>query len=43
MVKSGLLPGEILVAGGVQFLQDGMRVRLPKEVLPSLAETASAH
>jgi membrane fusion protein, multidrug efflux system len=43
MVKSGLLPGEILVTGGVQFLQDGMRVRLPKEVLPSLAETASAH
>jgi hypothetical protein len=42
MVKSGLQPGEILVTGGVQFLQDGMRVRLPKEVLTSVAETAAA-
>lgn len=38
-IKSGLAPGEILVIGGVQFLQDGMAVRLPKEVLTAMAET----
>ena len=36
-VKSGLVPGEIVVTGGVQFLKDGMRVRLPKEVLTAVA------
>jgi membrane fusion protein, multidrug efflux system len=32
-IVSGLTPGEIVVTGGVQFLQDGMKVRLAKEVL----------
>jgi RND family efflux transporter MFP subunit len=41
-IVSGLKPGDILVTGGVQFLHDGMRVRLPKEVLTSVAETATA-
>ena len=36
-VKSGLVPGEIVVTGGVQFLKDGMSVRLPKEVLTAVA------
>jgi membrane fusion protein, multidrug efflux system len=36
-VKSGLVAGDILVTGGVQFLQDGMTVRLPKEVLTMVA------
>jgi membrane fusion protein, multidrug efflux system len=40
-VKSGLVPGDILVTGGVQFLQDGMRVRLPKEVLTTVADSAA--
>jgi len=31
-----LKTGEILVTGGVQFLEDGMRVRLPKEILDAL-------
>ncbi len=38
-VKSGLRPGDIVVTGGVQFLQDGMKVRLPKDVLTSVAGT----
>jgi multidrug efflux system membrane fusion protein len=42
-IKSGLRPGDILVTGGVQFLYDGMKVRLPKEVLTAVAETAVAH
>jgi RND family efflux transporter MFP subunit len=32
-IGAGLAPGEIVVTGGVQFLQDGMRVRLAREVL----------
>ncbi len=36
-IKSGLAPGEILVTGGVQFLHDGMKVRLPRDVLPAVA------
>jgi RND family efflux transporter MFP subunit len=42
-VKSGLLPGEIVITGGVQFLHEGMKVRLPTEVLRAVAETAPAH
>jgi multidrug efflux pump subunit AcrA (membrane-fusion protein) len=38
-IASGLAPGEIVVTGGVQFLQDGMRVRLAKEVLTAAIET----
>lgn len=41
-VKAGLRPGEIVVTGGVQFLQDGMKVRLAKEILTAQAETAVA-
>ncbi len=37
-VKSGIRPGDIVVTGGVQFLQDGMKVRLPAEVLTSVAQ-----
>ncbi len=39
-VKSGLMPGEIVVTGGVQFLKDGMRVRLPKDVLTEIADSS---
>ncbi|MGO8951789.1 MAG: efflux RND transporter periplasmic adaptor subunit [Rhodomicrobium sp.] len=39
-VKTGLRPGEIVVTGGVQFLEDGMKVRLAKEILTAQAETA---
>jgi membrane fusion protein, multidrug efflux system len=38
-VASGLAPGEIVVTGGVQFLQDGMKVRLAKEVLTAAIDT----
>jgi membrane fusion protein, multidrug efflux system len=37
-VISGLSPGEVIVTGGVQFLQDGMQVHLAKEVLTAAAE-----
>ncbi len=40
-VKSGLVPGEIVVTGGVQFLKDGRRVRLPKEVLTAVADSSA--
>jgi RND family efflux transporter MFP subunit len=35
-IVGGIKPGEVVVTGGVQFLTDGMEVRLPK----SIAETA---
>jgi len=38
-VKSGLHAGEILITGGVQFLQDGMKIRLPKDVLTQVADS----
>jgi len=37
-IKSGLTPGEIVVTGGVQFLEDGMKVRLAKEILTAAAK-----
>jgi RND family efflux transporter MFP subunit len=37
-LRGGLKTGEVVVTGGVQFLNDGMKVRLPKDVL----RTASA-
>ncbi len=43
-IKSGLGPGQIVVTGGVQFLEDGMKVRLAKGILtpagkaPEMAE-----
>ena len=37
-IKSGLKPGQIVVTGGVQFLKDGMKVRLAKEILTAAAE-----
>ncbi len=36
-IKSGLRPGQIVVIAGVQFVQDGMKVRLPKEILTAAA------
>ena len=41
-VRSGLNSGEIVVTGGVQFLRDGMRVRLPKDVLTAVADVSRA-
>ena len=38
LVKAGLKPGEILITGGVQFLQDGMTVRLPKQAVTEVAQ-----
>jgi RND family efflux transporter MFP subunit len=38
-IVSGLAPGEIVVTGGVQFLEDGMKVRLAKEVLTAAIDT----
>jgi membrane fusion protein, multidrug efflux system len=38
-IASGLAPGEIVVTGGVQFLEDGMKVRLAKEVLTASIDT----
>ncbi len=36
-VKAGLAPGEVVVTGGVQFLKDGMRVRLTKDFMTAVA------
>jgi hypothetical protein len=41
-VKAGLKPGEILVTGGVQFLQSGMKVRLPKQAVTEVAQADGA-
>jgi membrane fusion protein, multidrug efflux system len=41
-VKSGLAPGEIVVTGGVQFLKDGMKVRLQKEFVTEVADGSRA-
>ena len=38
LVKAGLKPGEILITGGVQFLQNGMTVRLPKQAATEVAQ-----
>jgi RND family efflux transporter MFP subunit len=37
-VKSGIAPGEIVVTAGVQFLKDGMKVRLAKEFMTATAD-----
>ena len=37
-LRNGIKAGDVVVTGGVQFLTDGMKVRLPKDVL----QTASA-
>jgi RND family efflux transporter MFP subunit len=37
-VKAGLKPGDILVTAGVQFLQDGMKVRVPKGAMTEVAQ-----
>ena len=37
-VKAGLKPGDILVTAGVQFLQDGMKVRLQKRAMTEVAQ-----
>jgi membrane fusion protein, multidrug efflux system len=41
-VASGLEPGEIVVTAGVQFLRDGMKVRLPADVEQRAANSRSA-
>ncbi len=38
LVKSGLKPGEILITGGVQFLQNGTKVRLPQQAVTEVAQ-----
>ncbi len=40
-IADGLMPGDVVVTGGVQFLRDGMRIRLPDD-LKSLAEVTAA-
>jgi len=37
-IASGLQPGDLIVTAGVQFLQDGMRIRLPGERAQSGAQ-----
>jgi RND family efflux transporter MFP subunit len=41
-VAAGLAPGEIVVTAGVQFLRDGMKVRLPADVEQRAANSRSA-
>jgi membrane fusion protein, multidrug efflux system len=41
-ILSGLKPGEIIVTGGVQFLKDGMKVALGKEILTAAVQTVTA-
>jgi len=36
-IKSGLAPGETVVSGGIQFLKDGMKVRLAKDASNTVA------
>jgi membrane fusion protein, multidrug efflux system len=36
-VVSGLKAGEVVVTGGVQFLSDGLHVRLPKDIVQTAA------
>jgi membrane fusion protein, multidrug efflux system len=36
-VVSGLTPGEVIVTGGVQFLTDGLQVKLPDSVMQTAA------
>lgn len=38
-VAMGLAPGEIVVTGGVQFMREGLKVRLPKEILTNVADS----
>ncbi|MBJ7542089.1 efflux RND transporter periplasmic adaptor subunit [Rhodomicrobium udaipurense] len=40
-IKSGLVPGEIVVSGGIQFLTDGMKVRLSPDFSPTVAARGS--
>lgn len=42
-VSAGINPGDIVVTGGVQFLHDGMKVRLPKELLTAVAANDAAN
>ena len=37
-VKTGLRPGDILVTAGVQFLRDGMKVRMPKGAVAEVVQ-----
>jgi RND family efflux transporter MFP subunit len=41
-IASGLEPGDIVVTAGVQFLRDGMKVRLPADVEQRAANSKSA-
>ncbi|MBT3069328.1 efflux RND transporter periplasmic adaptor subunit [Rhodomicrobium sp. Az07] len=40
-IKSGLVPGEVVVSGGVQFLKDGMKVRISQDISPNVAAHGS--
>jgi hypothetical protein len=40
-VKAGLAVGEIVVTGGVQFLTEGMQVRLPDDVMQTASIPSS--
>jgi RND family efflux transporter MFP subunit len=39
-VVSGLKAGEVVVTGGVQFLTDGMKIRLPQDITQTAAADA---
>ena len=41
-VKAGLKPGDLLVTAGVQFLKDGMKVRLPKGERAEVAQAGAS-
>jgi membrane fusion protein, multidrug efflux system len=41
-VRAGLAPGDIVVTGGVQFLKDGMRIKLSKEFMTEVADGSAA-
>jgi hypothetical protein len=40
-VVSGLMPGDVVVTGGVQFLTDGMQVRLPPDIVAVSVDPAA--
>jgi RND family efflux transporter MFP subunit len=39
-IAAGLEPGDMVVTGGVQFLRDGMRIRIPGEALQASSSSA---
>jgi RND family efflux transporter MFP subunit len=42
-LRSGLKSGEVVVTGGVQFLNPGLKVRLPEDILQTASTAPNSH